>query len=196
MNTITIIVGSTRPGRFGDRFAAWLESEARDYEAGHPGAVSFRLVDLAKQGLPFLDESSPASLGKYEREHTKAWARIVGESDGFLVVAPEYNHGYSAALKNAFDFLFKEWNYKPVAFASYGGMAGGARAVEQLRQVAGELKLYDIREAVMVPNYWSQLDQQGAFVATADQAKAAQAVLAQLVYWADAMREPRRKLSS
>ena len=195
MSSIKIIIGSTRPGRFGTAFAAWLASAAREFEAGNKGGPRFELVDLADQNLPLLDEAVPASMNKYQHEHTKRWSKVIDEADGFVFVAPEYNHGYSAALKNAIDYLFHEWNNKPVAFASYGGGAGGARAVEQLREVSGEVKLFDIREAVLVPNYWTQFDASGAFKATEDQANAASAMFQALSFWTDEMKASRARLA-
>ena len=196
MSTIKIIIGSTRPGRFAATFAAWLASVAKEFEAGSKGGPRFELIDLADQKLPMLDEAAPASMKKYEHEHTKRWSKLIDEADGFVFVAQEYNHGYSASLKNAIDYLFYEWNNKPVAFASYGGMAGGARAVEQLREVSGEVKLFDIREAVLVPNYWTQFDATGTFKATEDQANAAMAMFRSLSFWTDEMKASRARLAA
>ncbi|PKL08568.1 MAG: NADPH-dependent FMN reductase [Spirochaetae bacterium HGW-Spirochaetae-7] len=196
MSTIKIIIGSTRPGRFASTFAKWLTTIAKEFEAANPGGPRFELVDLADQKLPLLDEAVPANMNKYEHDHTKRWSKVVGEADGFVFVTQEYNHGYSASLKNAIDYLFYEWNNKPVAFASYGGAAGGARAVEQLREVSGEVKLFDIREAVIVPNYWTQFDASGAFNATDDQAKAAGAMFQALSFWTDEMKASRARLAA
>ncbi len=196
MSAIKIIIGSTRPNRFGATFAAWFSSVAAEYAESNPAGPRFETVDLAVLGLPLLDEAIPASMQKYEHDHTKNWSNIVGEADGFVFIAPEYNHGMSGVLKNAIDYLFYEWNYKPAAFASYGGAAGGVRAVEQLRQVMGELKVYDIRESVLVPNYWNQFDAKGVFQATEDQRKAVLAMLAQLAYWTEAMKAPRQTLAA
>ncbi len=196
MSTIKIIIGSTRPGRFASTFAAWLASAAKEFSDGNPGGPRFELVDLADQKLPMLDEAVPASMNKYEHDHTKRWSRLIDEADGFVFVAQEYNHGYSASLKNAIDYLFYEWNNKPVAFASYGSGAGGARAIEQLREVSGEVKLFDIREAVMVPNYWTQFDASGAFTATDDQAKAARAMFQALSFWTDELKASRARLAA
>ncbi len=167
-----------------------------EFISANPTGPRFETIDLADQGLPLLDEAAPASMKKYTKDHTKRWSKIVDEADGFVFIAPEYNHGMSGALKNAIDYLFYEWNYKPAAFASYGGVAGGARAVEQLRQVMGELKVYDIRESVLIPNYWGQFDAKGAFQATEDQRSAVLAMLAQLAYWSDALKAPRLALAA
>ena len=85
-------------------------------------------------------------------------------ADGFIIVTPEYNHGYSAVLKNAIDYVYDGWNKKPVAFVSYGGPAGGSRAIEQLRQVAIELQMHPVREQVTIPYIWSALSDSGELI--------------------------------
>ncbi|MFE0588879.1 NADPH-dependent FMN reductase [Micromonospora echinospora] len=144
MTRIGIIIGSTRPGRNGEQVAKWVfDIAARRDDA------EFELVDLADYPLPHLDEPIPASLGQYQQEHTKRWAAKIASFDGFVIVTPEYNHSTSGVLKNAIDYLFAEWNNKAVGFVSYGS-AGGARAVEHLRLIAGELKMADVRQQVVL----------------------------------------------
>ena len=110
------------------------------------------LLDLRDYPMPFFDEPmGPAMLKEnYSHESVKKWAAKIKESDAFIVVTPEYNHGYPAVLKNAIDSIFPEWNNKPVGFLSYGN-AGGARSIEQLRQVAIELRMVPIRSALHLP---------------------------------------------
>lgn len=190
MVTIKIIAGSTRPGRFNGQPAEFVYNIARarkDMEA--------ELVDLKEVNLPLLDEAVPASMGKYSHEHTKRWADIIGQSDGFVFVTPEYNHSYSPALKNAIDYLYKEWNYKPVSFVSYGSLAGGARAVEHLRGVAGEVKMYDLREQILLPNYWENLDGEGKYRFGERHKRAVSSMLDGLVFWSNIMKEARRGLA-
>src|SRR2546427_5170476 len=127
MLKIAIILGSTRPGRNGEAVAKWVHEIA-----GKRSDAEFELVDIRDYNLPLLDEPMPPIMGQYSKPHTKAWAAKIGSFDGYVFVAPEYNHGISGALKNAIDFLFAEWNNKAAGFVSYGG-AGGARAVEHLR---------------------------------------------------------------
>lgn len=186
---ITILTGSNRPGRFNIQPAQWITDIAKK-----DSQIEANLVDLQELKLPFLDEAIPASHQKYSHEHTKAWSKIVAESDAFIFVTPEYNHSYSAVLKNAIDYLFVEWNYKPVAFVSYGAHVGGSRAVEHLRGVAGELKMFDIREQVLFPNYWEQLDEKGQYKFTERNNKSAQAMLNVLIYWAKQMKRGREEL--
>src|ERR1043166_8006833 len=142
MLRVGIILGSTRPGRNGEAVARWV------YEiAQRRTDAEFELVDLKDFNLPLLDEPVPPSLGQYSKEHTKVWAAKIASFDAFLFVTPEYNHGTSGALKNAIDFLFKEWNNKSAGFVSYGS-ALGVRAVESLRLVMGELQVADVRSHV------------------------------------------------
>src|SRR5690606_33381212 len=107
------------------------------------GEDDYELVDLKDFNLPLLDEPELPAMGNYQQEHTKRWAEKISQADGYILIAPEYNHGYPASVKNALDFLYAEWHFKPMAFVSYGQM-GGARSVEQLRAVVANLKLVDV----------------------------------------------------
>ena len=142
MLKVAIIIGSTRPGRKADAVARWVHDIATKRTD-----AAFELVDIADFDLPLLDEPMPPSMGQYAKPHTKAWAAKIASFDAFVFVTPEYNHSTSGALKNAIDFLFREWNDKAAGFVGYGS-AGGARAVEQLRLVMGELKVADVRAQV------------------------------------------------
>ena len=139
---IGIILGSTRPGRNGEAVAKWVYELAKKRTD-----AEYELVDLLDYNLPLLDEPTPPSMGAGMKEHSKKWAAKVAALDSFVFVTPEYNHSTSAALKNAIDFLFYEWNNKACGFVSYGGSMG-TRAVEHLRQIAGELKMADVRSQV------------------------------------------------
>src|SRR2546429_9910251 len=127
MLKVGIITGSTRPNRKSPDVANWVLEIARKRSD-----AEYELVDIKDFELPLLDEPMPPSMGNYQQAHTKRWAAKIASLDAFVFVSPEYNHGIPAALKNAIDFLFAEWNHKAAGFVSYGG-AGGARAVEQLR---------------------------------------------------------------
>lgn len=190
MVKIGIIVGSTRPGRFGTQPANWLNELAAKRED-----AEFELIDLAELDLPLLDEAAPPMMNQYSKDHTKQWSETVSGLDGFVFVTPEYNHSFPAALKNAIDFIFYEWNYKPVSFLSYGSAAGGARAVEHLRAIAAEMKMYDIREQVMLHSYWSDLNENGEYQFSVEHEKSATEMLDQLVFWADKMKDARNELS-
>ena len=144
MTQIGIILGSTRPNRNGEQVAKWvLDIASRRNDA------NYELVDLRDYPLPHLDEPLPPSLGQYQNDHTKQWADKIASFDGFVIVTPEYNHSTSGVLKNAIDYLYAEWNNKAVGFVSYGA-AGGARAAEHLRLVAGELQMADVRQQVVL----------------------------------------------
>ncbi len=190
MVKIGIIVGSTRPGRFGIQPANWLKTLTETRQD-----ATFELIDLAAVNLPLLDEAIPASMAtEYANDHTKKWSAIVNDMDGFVFVTPEYNHSTSGVLKNAIDYVYKEWNYKPLSFISYGSAAGGSRAVEHLRTIAAELKMFDIREQVMLHGYWAQLNEEGKYQFNEEQRQAATTMLDQLVFWATEMAPARAKL--
>jgi NAD(P)H-dependent FMN reductase len=142
MIRIGIILGSTRPNRNGEQVATWVHQHATQR-----GDATYELVDLRDFPLPHLDEPVPPSMGQYRNDHTKKWAEKIASYDGYVIVTPEYNHSTSGVLKNAIDYLFAEWNNKAVGFVSYGSV-GGARAVEHLRLIAGELKMADVRQQV------------------------------------------------
>jgi NAD(P)H-dependent FMN reductase len=182
---IAIIIGSTRPGRVGEAVAQWV------YDiAGGRADADYELVDLKDFNLPLLDEAVPPSRGQYSKEHTKAWAAKVDSFDGFVFVTPEYNHGTSAALKNAIDFLYKEWNNKAAGFVGYGS-AGGTRAVESLRLVMGEVQIADVRQQVML-SLATDFENYTKFKPAASHAQAVGGMLDQLVAWATAMQGVRQ----
>ncbi len=142
---VLVIVASTRPGRVGRSVADWFYGQARESGTG----VQFELVDLADWNLPLFDEPIPPKAHMYRQEHTKRWAAKIAEGKGFVLVTPEYNHGYPGSLKNALDYLYQEWNGKPVAFVSYG-MSGGRMAVRQLLPVVDELQMRPLKEEVAI----------------------------------------------
>jgi len=143
---IALVVGSTRPGRRAGLVAEWVQSFA-DARPDTGQAATFTVLDLADFDLPLLDEPEPAAIGSYRNAHTRRWAAAVAQFDGFVFVTPEYNHSFPAALKNAIDYLYAEWNDKAAAFVSYG-LTGGTRAVEQLRLVLAEVQVACVRSQV------------------------------------------------
>lgn len=173
---IKIIAGSTRPGKFNPQPAEWIFNISKEYSD-----AEFELVDIESLNLPLLDEKNAPLEHKYEKDHTKNWSKIVEEADGFVFVTPEYNHSIPGALKNAIDYLYTEWNFKPAVYISYGSAAGGSRAVEHLRGVAGEQKIYDLREQILLPNYWENLDQNGKYQFTERHKQAAERMLESLI---------------
>jgi NAD(P)H-dependent FMN reductase len=191
---ILVILGSTREGRFGDKPAHWI----RDF-LSRDGRLVVELVDLSDWPLPMFDQSkSPTRVtdGDYGHPLASRWAAKVGEADGFVIVAAEYNHGYTAVLKNALDWIYAEWRRKPVTFVAYGAV-GGARAVEQLRQVAVELQMAPIKHAVHLPGpVFMAVRSAPAPVDPAHFAPVEQAAAAMrddLAWWGSALREARGK---
>ncbi|CAM4064727.1 NADPH-dependent FMN reductase [Kibdelosporangium persicum] len=153
MIRIAIILGSTRPGRRVVDVARWVAEAAGRHPAAVAGEASLELVDIADYELPMLDEPAPAATGYgYLNAHTKRWAATIDRFDGFVFVTPEYNSAIPAALKNAIDYLYAEWNDKAAGIVSYGAF-GGIRAAEQLRQTMGEIKIADVHAQVAISLY-------------------------------------------
>ncbi|WP_232520382.1 NADPH-dependent FMN reductase [Ralstonia solanacearum] len=148
MAVISVIIGSVRQGRFCEKPAHWIFDHLKKREG-----VDARLLDLKDYPMPFFDAPVPPAMpGRpaYEHEVVKRWTQAIAASDGFVIVSPEYNHGTPAVLKNAIDWVYPEWRRKAVTFVGYGSV-GGARAIEQLREIAIEIQLAPIRSAVHVP---------------------------------------------
>jgi NAD(P)H-dependent FMN reductase len=183
MPTLTVIIGSTRPGRAGLPIAEWFLARARAH-----GAFDVQVADLAEIDLPLLDEPNHPRLRQYLHDHTKGWSEIVDATDAFVIVTPEYNYGYPAAIKNAIDYLHEEWKYKPVGFVSYGGIAAGTRAVQQLKQVVTTLKMLPVFESVNIPFHSQFIDEEGQVQANEIMEQAADAMLDELLRTEAALR--------
>lgn len=181
MTRIAVVLGSTRPHRTGKDVAEWVFEHARARTD-----AQFELVDIADQDLPLLDEPMPPAMGQYSKEHTKAWSEKVASYDGFVFVTPEYNHSVPAALKNAVDYLYAEWNNKSIGFVSYGS-AGGTRVVEAWRLIAAELQMADVRAQVFLP-FSSDFGEGFTFTPTEGATRALQTVFDQVVAWAEALK--------
>ncbi len=110
--------------------------------------------------------------------------------DGFIIVSPEYNHAYPAVLKNAMDWIYPEWNNKPVGFVSYGSV-GGARGVEQLRLVAVELQMSPIRQGVFIPGAYPFGAKEWKPEADESLTRDAGKMFDQLLWWAKALKNAR-----
>lgn len=170
--TLQIIIASTRPGRVGLPVAEWFRGRAEAH-----GGFAIDVADLAELNLPFMDEPSHPRLRRYIHKHTKDWSARVDAADAFAFVMPEYNYGFTAPLKNAIDYLHYEWQYKPVGFVSYGGVAAGTRAVQLIKPVVTTLKMFPLPEAVSIPFVQQFLDDDGAIQANEVMEKAATAML-------------------
>ena len=142
---IQVILGSTRGGRFSERVGPWVVEKLKAR-----GDMEIEFIDLRDHPLPFFDAAPPArTLRDYPNPEVERLGTTLDRADGFVIVTPEYNHGYPAVLKNAMDHTFVEWHRKPIAFVSWGNV-GGARAVEQLRLVAAEMEMAALRHAVHI----------------------------------------------
>jgi NAD(P)H-dependent FMN reductase len=181
MMKIAIIVGSTRPGRKAGAVAQWVHGFAKTRSG-----AEYEIVDIADFNLPLLDEPIPPTMGKYSKPHTTAWSEKIASFDAYVFVTPEYNHGPSGALKNAIDFLYREWNDKAAGFVSYGG-AGGARAVEQLRLVMGELKVADVRSQVLLSLH-NDFENYTTFKPGPHHERSVHALLAEVEAWGGALK--------
>lgn len=184
---LQVIVASTRPGRVGPVVAEWIRGRAVEH-----GGFDIEFVDLAEVALPLLDEPHHPRLRRYTQPHTQEWSATVDRADAFVFVMPEYNHGFNAALKNALDYLYHEWRHKPVGFASYGGVAGGTRAVQLLKPVLAALRLTPLVEAVHVP-FVQQFVEDGRFRPNEQLESGATAMLDALARQADVLRDVRRR---
>ena len=176
---VAVIVGSTREGRFGDVVARWFVDRARSRSD-----MVLDVIDLAETGLPaVMAATADAAVDDF--------ARRIDEADAFVVVTPEYNHSYPASLKNAIDLAGPQWHAKPVGFVSYGGLAGGLRAVEHLRQVFAELHAATVRDTVSFHLAHRRFDGEGQPIEPAGCNAAAKSMLDQLAWWAHALRDAR-----
>ncbi len=162
-----------------------------------PGAIAEQrqdlraeLVDLRDWDLPFLSTPVPPAMAPPSDPLTQRWEAKVAEADGYVLVTPEYNHGYPAALKNALDHVFGPWHRKPVSFVSYGGPGGGLRAVEQLRQVVVELEMVPLRHQVAIPRAYLAFDDEGALRDAWHVADAGR-LLDELAWWSATLRAAR-----
>jgi NAD(P)H-dependent FMN reductase len=186
MIKIAIIVGSTRPGRKAEAVAKWVHEIAKKRSD-----AAYEIVDIKDYNLPLLDEPVPPSLGQYSKPHTKTWAAKIASFDAYVFVTPEYNHGTSGALKNAIDYLYREWNNKAAGFVGYGS-AGGVRAVENLRLVMGELQVADVRAQVAL-SLFTDFENFTTFKPAAMHETSVNAMLDQVIAWGGALKALRNK---
>jgi NAD(P)H-dependent FMN reductase len=181
---IAIILGSTRPGRNGAAVAKWVYEIAKKRMD-----AEFELVDIAEYHLPLLDEPMPASMGQYTKPHTQAWSAKIASFDGYVFVTPEYNHAISGALKNAIDFLYREWNNKAAGLVGYGA-SGGTRALEILRTILSELQIAHVRAQVGL-SVLTDFENYTVFKPASHQENAVNGMLNQVVAWSGALKSLR-----
>lgn len=178
MNTryqLRIITSTTRPGHKGIAVARWIDSLLQSNED-----FETQLLDLAEIDLPMMDEPQHPRLRKYAHAHTKRWSATIDAADAFIIVLGEYNHGFPAPIKNAIDYLVHEWAYKPVAFVTYGGIAGGTRSLQMLKNVIVSLRMTPVVESVNIPFFDKHFDDAGIFNGDAGMEKAAANMMTEL----------------
>jgi len=184
---IGVIIGSTRPGRFGDKPAQWIADKAKE-----TGAFEVELIDLRDYHLPFFDEQMSPAWAPSKDETAQKWQKKIASLDGYIMTAAEYNRSPTGVLKNALDYAYNEWNNKPVAFVGYGGV-GGARAVEQLRLISVELQMAPVRNGVHI--VWADYARIAAGEVTFSDLphleQAADDMLKQFEWWVDALKSAR-----
>jgi NAD(P)H-dependent FMN reductase len=186
---ISVIIGSTRQGRFSEKPAQWIlqHLQKRDIDA--------RLLDLRDYPMPFFDQPMPPAMPgrpSYEHDVVKNWTAQIQASDGFVIVTPEYNYGISAVLKNALDWVYPEWNRKALAVVSYGSVMG-ARSVQQLREAAVELQMAPIRSSVHIPpaTLWAHFQGGDVEKGLGELEKQANVMIDDLLWWTAALKTAR-----
>lgn len=192
MSTISVIVGSTRQGRFSEKPAQWIFQRL-----GKRAGVEARLLDLRDFPMPFFDQPAPPSIpgrAPYEHEVVRKWTAEIARSDGFVFVTPEYNFGPPAVLKNALDWVYPEWNRKAAGFVSYGG-AMGARSVQQLRETVIELQMAPIRFSVQIPpaTLWAHFRGGDVEKGLAELDKQGDLMIDDLLWWTTALKSARER---
>lgn len=185
---LKIIVASTRPGRKGPIIADWFFNFTKENSS-----FETEILDLKTINLPFLDEENHPMLQQYQNEHSKAWSQKIDEADAFVVVTPEYNFGMPAPLKNALDYLHKEWTGKPMGFVSYGGISAGTRAVQHIKLPVTTLGMMPIPQAVNIPFFTQFISEDNCFKPNEKTISAAENMLLKLNEWAEALAGMREK---
>ena len=184
---LKIITASTRPGRAGPTIAKWVAEQASSHDA-----FEVEALDLADFKLPLLDEPSHPRLQQYQHEHTKRWAAAIAPADAFLFVIPEYDFFLNAALVNALQYLSIEWAYKVAGTVSYGGVSGGLRSAQELRQLLGNLNVMAIPQSVPLPFFAKFISEDQVFTPNEQMTDGLKLVLGELAKWGTAL-QPLRK---
>lgn len=180
--TLNVIICSTRPNRVGPAVARWFLEFAKQH-----GKFNAQLIDLADFDLPIYNEPQHPASGVYQHMHTKAWAASVAAADAYIFVTPEYNYCPPPSLTNALNYVYKEWNYKPCGFVSYGGVSGGLRAVQAAKLQVTTLKMMPMMEGVAIPMVAKQLDETGHFQTNELIDHSAGVLLDELLRWSNAL---------
>lgn len=187
MSNLQIIIASTRPGRVGLPIGQWVEAAA----GKHGGFDTVDLTDLAEVDLPLMNEPNHPRMAQYVHQHTKDWSARVAAADAYVFVLAEYNHTFTAPVKNAIDYLHTEWQYKPAGLVSYGGVAAGTRAAQAFKPVLSALKVVPLVEAVTIPFFPQFLDDDQVLVPNEMLETSAAAMFTELGRWSEALRSLR-----
>ena len=182
---LTVVIGSVREGRGGEAIATWFVDRATQH-----GKFDVQVADLKELNLPILNEPQHPRLKKYVHDSSRRWSDIVGGSDAFVFVTPEYNYTMPPALVNALDTVYHEWTYKPVGFVSYGGVSGGMRSVQTAKLMVTGFKMMPMVEAVNIP-FYTQLVENGVFKSNETHDKAVGPMLDELARWSEALKSLR-----
>lgn len=188
---LQIVTCSTRPGRVGPVVADWFLSYAQSH-----GGFECKAVDLAEFNFPVYDEPYHPRMQNYQKEHTKRWSATVAAADAYVFVTPEYNYGPTPALSNALNYVYREWNYKPCGFVSYGGVSGGLRGVQMVKPLVTTLKMMPMTEGVAVPMVAQQIDESGRLTSNELIDASAKTLLDELLIWAKGLKSMREQLAA
>ncbi|HRP31117.1 MAG TPA: NAD(P)H-dependent oxidoreductase [Agriterribacter sp.] len=183
MYKLKIISSTVRPGRKGPVVAAWITELAKQY-----GKFNVEFLDLGEINLPMMNEPNHPVLKKYQHEQTKWWSAKIEEADAFIFVTAEYDYNYPAPLRNALEYLFHEWGYKPAAIVSYGGISGGTRATNALKADLSTFRVVPLAESVHFPFFQTHINDQNEFEANEVAHKSADNMLKQLARWAKGLK--------
>ena len=184
---LKIITSTTREGRTGIHIAKWITEFAQT-----KSSFNVHLLDIAEINLPLMDEPNHPRFQQYTHEHTKNWSKMIEDADAYIIVLGEYNYGFPAPIKNALDYLFNEWKYKPLAFVSYGGVSAGLRSTQMLKQVVTTLGMVPIPEQVNIPFHAKFIDEEKIFHPDMHMVHSAEVMLEQLAKWGEALKMMRK----
>lgn len=178
MDKLKIISATVRPGRKGPIVAAWITEIVKQ-----SGLFDVEYIDLGELALPLMDEPNHPAMQKYTHEHTKRWSAKIEEADAFIFVTGEYDFGYPAPLRNALEYLDKEWGYKAAGIVSYGGVSAGTRAASSLKNDLATFKVVPLYEMVNIPFFTEWIGDNNIFKPSEISEKAANGMLKELVRW-------------
>lgn len=187
MYKLKIISSTVRPSRKGPIVARWIEKFAKENSQ-----FEVSLIDLGELNLPMMDEVNHPALQQYEKEHTKAWSKTIGEADAFIFVTAEYNANFPAPLHNAFEYLVKEWAYKAAGIVSYGGVSAGMRAANSLKSYIPMFKLVPIPEMVNFGFFAKSITAEDVLEVNEISVQAAHNMLKEILKWTEVL-HPLRK---